>query len=67
MDVYQINETHGRNGWIGAFVMAEEVKSWGIQGFVTVLKDHDTQARAYIRLKFDEIDYIGKAALVPEE
>lgn len=65
MDVYQINEKHGRAGWIGCFVVAEEVKSWGIQGFVSILKDHHTQERAYIRLKFDEIDYIGKAALEP--
>ena len=66
MDVYQINEKHGRAGWVGAFVMAEEVKPWGIQGFVPILKDHDTQERAYIRLKFDEIDFIGKAALEPD-
>src|SRR3990167_9159784 len=26
-DVFQITEEHGRNGWIGAFVMATEIKT----------------------------------------
>jgi uncharacterized membrane protein len=63
-DVFQINKKHGRKGWIGAFVMATEVKSWGIQGFVSNVETHDNQNRAYIRLKCEEIDYIGHAALV---
>jgi hypothetical protein len=33
-DVFQINVAHGRLGWIGAFVLAEEVHSFGITGFV---------------------------------
>ena len=64
-DVFQITEAHGRNGWIGSFVLAEEIRPWGIQGFVVALKTHDTQERAYIRLKWSEIEYIGRAALVP--
>lgn len=66
-DVFQINERHGRNGWIGAFVLATEIKSWGIQGFVSHIETHDKQGRAYIRLKWDEIDFIGHAALVIAE
>lgn len=64
-DVFQINETHGRQGWIGAFVMATEIKTWGIQGFVSHVATHDEQTRAYIRLKWSEIDYVGHAPLVP--
>ena len=64
-DVFQINEKHGRNGWIGAFVMATEIKSWGIQGFVSHIETHDQQNRAYIRLKWEELDYIGHAQLIP--
>ena len=64
-DVFQINEKHGRNGWIGAFVMATEIKSWGIQGFVSHIETHEQQSRAYIRLKWDELDYIGRAPLIP--
>ncbi len=64
-DVFQINEKHGRMGWVGAFVMATEIKSWGIQGFVSHVETHDQQNRAYIRLKWEELDYIGHAPLVP--
>lgn len=63
-DVFQINETHGRLGWIGAFVMATEVKHWGIQGFVSHVATHDRQDRAYIRLKWEEIDFVGHAPLM---
>lgn len=65
-DVFQINESHGRNGWIGAFVMATEIKHWGIQGFVSHVETHDQQAKAFIRLKWEEIEYIGHAVLVPD-
>jgi hypothetical protein len=64
-DVFQINEKHGRNGWVGAFVLATEIKSWGIHGFVSHVETHDQQNRAYIRLKWEEMDYIGHAPLVP--
>lgn len=64
--VYQINENHGRQGWIGAFVLVTEVKSWGIQGFVCQIETHDVQRQAFIRLKWDEIDLIGRAPLVPK-
>jgi len=66
-DVFQINEKHGRDGWTGAFVMAEEIKSWGIQGYVHVVKTHQEYGRAYIRLKWEEIDFVGRAPLVPED
>jgi hypothetical protein len=63
-DVFQINEKHGRAGWIGAFVLATEIKSFGIQGFVSIVTTHDEQRRECIRLKWEEIDFIGKAKLV---
>lgn len=66
-DVFQINEKHGRPGWIGAFVMAEEIREWGIVGFVAHVETHEKQAKAYIRLKYEEIDFIGSAPLHPQE
>lgn len=68
--VVQINERHdpgdgSRLGWVGCFVLVTEIKTWGIQGFVSIPKTHDQHGDAYIRLKWDEIDYIGEAALVP--
>lgn len=66
-DVFQINEVHGRKGWIGAFVMATEIRSWGVVGFVSHVETHDTQKQAYIRLEWAEIDFIGHAPLFPAE
>jgi len=65
--VFQINETHGRLGWVGAFVLATEIRSWGIQGFVCHVDTHEEQSRAYIRLKWSEIEPVGVASLVPGE
>lgn len=61
--VYQINERFTRKGWVGAFVMVTEPKSWGIQGFVSHVKTHDEQSQAYIRLEWKDIDFIGHAPL----
>lgn len=66
-DVFQINEAHGREGWIGAFVLATEIKPWGIVGFVSHIQTHVEQTRAYIRLNWNEIDYIGHAMLIPKD
>ena len=66
-DVFQITEAHGRKGWIGAFVLATEIKSWGIQGFVACIKTHDEQQSAYIRLKWEEIEFVGHAPMVPAD
>jgi hypothetical protein len=66
-DVFQITEAHGRQGWIGAFVCCTEVKSLGIQGFVAHVATHDTQQRAYIRLPWTEIAYVGHAPLLPAD
>lgn len=66
-DVFQINERHGRAGWIGAFLLATEIKSWGVMGFVAMIETHDKQGYAYIRLNWDELDYIGHTNLVPSD
>lgn len=56
--VVQINET-GQEGWVGCLVQVTEVKSWGIQGYV----QSPMQGQAYIRLKWEQIDYIGQAVM----
>ncbi len=66
-DVVQINEQHEHKGWVGAFVLVEEVKSWGIQGFVHHITTHEEMAHVYIRLKWSEIDRIGRALLLPRD
>jgi hypothetical protein len=66
-DVFQINEHHGCGGWMGAFVLATEIKSWGILGYVHTIQTHDEYGRAYIRLPWEQIDYVGKAKLIPAD
>jgi len=67
-EVVQINENIGlyRAGWMGAFLLVEEVYSWGVQGFVHVINTHEESSRAYIRLTNEQFDLIGKAVLVPK-
>lgn len=65
-DVFQITEVPPeRIGWLGAFVLATEVKSWGIQGFVHHIGSHEVPGQAFIRLKWADIEYIGRAKLLP--
>ena len=66
-DVVQINDTFGedRQGWIGAFVLVTEVREWGVIGFVHVIERHTEHGRAFIRIKWGAMDYIGQAILVP--
>lgn len=64
-DVFQIVAVaEGRDGWLGAFVMATEIKSWGIQGFVHHIESHAAPAQVFIRLKWDELAFVGRAKLV---
>lgn len=64
-DVFQINESHGRAGWMGAFVLSTEIKTCGVVGFVACVENHDEQKQAYVRLPWDEVDYVGRALLIP--
>lgn len=66
-DVFQVNEKHGRQGWVGAFILATEIKSLGIKGVVACIESNDQQNRVHIRLKWEEIDYVGMAPLLPKE
>ena len=62
-DVIQINERFKETGWIGCLMIVDEVKSWGVQAYLHV----PMQGDAYLRLKHEEYDVIGKAALVAKE
>lgn len=66
-DIFQIIEKHGRAGWIGALIIATEIKSWGIQGFAPHILTHDQQRRLYIHLKWEDIEWVGRAVLVPSD
>ena len=66
-DVFQIIESHDRQGWVGAFVLATEIKLWGVMGFVHSIDTNDEYSRIYIRLPWDHIEYIGHAPLIPHD
>lgn len=60
--VVQINEK-GQEGWIGCLVQVSEVKNWGIQGWVKI----PMQGDAYIRLNWEQIEFIGDAIMSPQK
>ena len=59
------NATGGRLGWIGAFVLVEKVRKWGVQGFVHNITTHDKSDPMHVRLPWDHIEYVGEASLIP--
>lgn len=66
--VVQINETFTKVGWVGCYMHVTEVNPWGVMGFVPIVVDIDKPAnQAYLRAAWDQIDYIGQAALVPSK
>jgi hypothetical protein len=56
--VVQINEK-GQEGWIGCLLQVSEVKEWGIMGWVQM----PMQGAAYLRVKFEALEYIGQAIM----
>lgn len=57
-------ETHP---WFPCLVIVSEVKSSGVQGYITIPRnDGEKCENAYIRLNNDEFEPVGKAAIVVE-
>lgn len=62
-DVVQINPAHdARFG--GCFLLVEEVKSWGVLGFVQIPGNAEQGGQAYYRLPWNGGDYVGKAVFI---
>lgn len=63
-DVVQIDPLH--DDVFGAcFMQVTEPKSWGAQGFVLVLPgENKPKGQAFYRCKFENMEYVGKAAWV---
>jgi hypothetical protein len=52
----------------GCFMIITEIKSFGAQGFIAVPGDMEKPAgRAYLRLAWDQMYYVGRAVLVPAD
>lgn len=56
-----VQATEGAKDWAGCLLIVSEVKSFGVQAYLHV----PFQGDAYIRLTWDQIEYIGEAVLVP--
>lgn len=64
-DVYQIKPDHKL--YPGYLVVVTESKSWGIQGYLMHWCDFDAvryKDMAYVRVSWDEIEYVGKLPYV---
>ena len=66
-DLFQINELIAKPGWIGAIVLVTEIKAWGIQGFIHKVKNDSEAQQVYVRLRWECIEYVGRAVLVPRD
>ncbi len=52
----------------GCFMLVTEPKSWGAQGFISIPNERGKPpAAAYYRAKFEDMEFIGVAAWVPED
>ena len=60
-DVVQANENAGE--WCGCLLIVDEVKAWGVQAGMKI----PFKGTAYMRLTFDQVEWIGGAVLVEEE
>lgn len=58
-----VQVSNGESEWFGCVVTVEELKSFGVQAYLTV----PNTGTAYVRLNWDEIVYVGEAAFVTFE
>lgn len=64
-DVVQI--TDERPGIVGAFLMVDEVKPWGVTGFIHTVKTFEESTRIYLRLQTGCFERLGRAVMMPAD
>lgn len=67
-DIVQI--TDDAHHWFPALIVVTEPKAWGIQGCALIPQSNEPGARAsqaFIRLKREQFERVGHAAIVPGE
>ena len=65
--VIQINEHIGDVMWMGCFAQIDEVKDWGTLAWVNIpAKKGEPSGNAYLRLTWEQMDYIGQAIMIPQ-
>lgn len=62
-DVVQISPEHSGNpAFAGCMLTVSEIKDWGVQGYVQSLGTREGMGgQAYYRVKFTDIEFVGKA------
>ena len=60
--VIQMNEQAPAT-WQGSLLQVDETYSWGVLAWMSV----PSQGAAYIRVDFDDFEYIGEAVMVQRE
>lgn len=67
-DVLQIISAEGRPEYTGCFLVVTEPKAFGAQGYLLSPYDGIGMSRfkglAYLRVKFEEVEYVGSAPLI---
>lgn len=67
-DVVQLSPEVSNPMFAGCMMTVTEPKPWGAQGFVQMTGAYGKPGgQAYYRAKWEEFEYIGKAAFVPVE
>jgi len=64
-DVVQLSPTYPSQIFASCMMTVTEIKPWGAQGYVQGLgKDGKPVGQAYIRPKWEDMEYVGKAVWV---
>ena len=59
--------TEKEHHWYPCLVIVSEVKSWGVQGYISIPSDNrGNVGNAYIRLSTGTFEEVGEAVLVAE-
>lgn len=61
--------TNIEHHWFPCLIIIDEVKNWGIQGYITIPNNNkeEKNGNAFIRLNNEEFEIVGKANMVIEE
>jgi hypothetical protein len=64
-DIIQI--TDESNNWFPCLLVVSEVKSWGVQAYITVpTNDKEVNGNAYYRIETGKFEKVGHAVLTVE-
>jgi hypothetical protein len=61
-DIVQI--TNDKHSWYPCLIIVSEVKSWGIQGYITIPANNNACGNAYIRLESKDFEIVGYANIL---